>query len=87
MNIDLTKKPEDVSAQDLAILGGGTLRYIKEIGATDAIKLLGPKINVPDDAKLFCLYAADGTPMSISGTREAAIANAMEHELLTVSVH
>jgi hypothetical protein len=87
MNIDLTKKPEDVSAQDLAILGGGTLSYIKEIGATDAIKLLGPKINVPDDAKLFCLYAADGTPMSISGTREAAIANAMEHELLTVSVH
>ncbi|MBL8908764.1 MAG: DUF1150 family protein [Rhizobiales bacterium] len=85
MNTDI-KKPE-VSAQDLAILGGGTLGYIREIGATDAIKLLGPKINVPDDAKLFCLYAADGTPMSISGTREAAVANAMEHELLPVSVH
>jgi len=85
MNTDI-KKPE-VSAQDLAILGDGTLGYIREIGATDAVKLLGPKINVPDDAKLFCLYAADGTPMSISGTREAALANAMEHELLPVSVH
>ena len=33
MNTDI-KKPE-VSAQDLAILGGGTLSYIREIGATD----------------------------------------------------
>jgi len=27
------------------------------------------------------------TPMSISGTREATVANAMEHELMPVSVH
>ena len=86
MNQEINKKTE-ISDRDLALLGGGTLGYIREIGATDAIKLLGPKINVPDDAKLFCLYAADGTPMSISGTREAALANAIEHELLPMSVH
>jgi hypothetical protein len=85
MNTEL-KKPE-VSAQELAILGDGALGYIREIGATDAVKLLGPKVNVPDGAKLFCLYGADGTPVSISGTREAALANAMEHELLPMSVH
>jgi hypothetical protein len=85
MNIEMKKL--DVSSQELAILGDGTFGYIREIGATDAVKLLGPKINVPDGARLFCLYAADGTPMSISGTREAALANAMEHELLPMSVH
>ena len=85
MNTELKKA--EVSAQELAILGGGTFGYIREIGANDAVKLLGPKINVPDGAKLFCLYAADGTPVSISGTREAALANAMEHELLPMSVH
>jgi hypothetical protein len=85
MNTEL--KRSDLSAQDLANLGEGTLAYIRQIGATDAVKLLGPRINVPKDARLYCLYAADGTPVSISGTHEAAVANAFEHELMPMSVH
>ena len=53
-----------------------------------AAKLLGPQqINVPGDIKLYCLYGADGTPMSISGSFEAAFAAAREHELTPVTVH
>jgi hypothetical protein len=36
---------------------------------------------------LFALHAADGTPIMVTDTREAAIANAITHELETVSVH
>ena len=37
--------------------------------------------------KLFALHAADGTPIILTDTREAAIANAWSQELETVSVH
>ena len=37
--------------------------------------------------KLFALHAADGTPMMLTDSREAAIANAWSNELQAVSVH
>ena len=37
--------------------------------------------------KLFSLHAADGTPIMLTDTREAAIANAWSQELEPVSVH
>jgi len=37
--------------------------------------------------RLFALHAADGTPILVTDSREAAVANARTHELETVSVH
>jgi hypothetical protein len=37
--------------------------------------------------KLFALLSADGTPIMLTDTREAAVANAWSNELETVSVH
>jgi hypothetical protein len=76
-----------LSPQDLAQLGGGVLGYVREIEADEAKALLGKKARVPAKAKLFCLYNADGTPLSISGSREAAIGSALEHDLTPASVH
>ncbi len=76
-----------MTAQDLAHLGGGVLAYVREIEADDARKLMGDRIALAPTAKLFCLYNADGTPISISGSHEAAISSAMEHELVAASVH
>jgi hypothetical protein len=87
MNAKETRKVPDLSAAELAQLGGGALAYIREIEGKEAIRLIGVPAAVPADAKLFCLYAADGTPVSISGSREAAIGSAFEHELLPMSVH
>ena len=36
---------------------------------------------------LFALHGADGTPIMLTDTREAAIANAWSHEFQVVSVH
>jgi hypothetical protein len=36
---------------------------------------------------LFALHGADGTPIMLTDTREAAVANAWSQELEMVSVH
>lgn len=77
----------DMTPAQFAALGGGAVAYIKEIEGREAVKLLGPAAAVPPAAKLFCLYNADGTPISISGTREAAIGSAFEHEMVAASLH
>jgi hypothetical protein len=37
--------------------------------------------------RLFALHAADGTPIMVTDSREAAVADAWSHELQTLSVH
>lgn len=81
------KKSVDLTPQDLALLGEGDLGYIREIEVKEAQRLLGGQASVSPDSKLFCLYNADGTPVSISGSKEAALGSAFEHELMAMSVH
>lgn len=76
--------PEGV---DLASLGGGIVAYIREIEREKAEILLGVRVRAGRQKSLFCVYMADGTPFSISASREAAVANAFEHNLTPVSVH
>lgn len=87
MNATETKKILTLSPEDLGKLGGGASAYIREIEGREAVKLLGGKARVASSARLFALYHADGTPVSISGTRDAAIGSAFEHELVPMSVH
>ncbi len=84
---DMTRKTTELSPEDLALLGGGALGYIREIKRAEAEKLLGSRAIVKGNARLFCLYNADGTPVSISDSREGAIGSAFEHELMPMSVH
>ena len=87
MNEETMKKIVTFSEQDLARLGGGALAYIREIQGKEAIRLLGQETAIPQNSRLFCLYHANGTPVSISESREAAIGSAFDHELMPMSVH
>jgi hypothetical protein len=87
MNTDNMKKSVDLTPRDLALLGEGALGYIREIEVQEAQRLLGEEASVAPNSKLFCLYNADGTPVSISGSKEAALGSAFEHELMPMSVH
>jgi len=87
MNTNESRKTLELSPEDLALLGGGALGYIREIELNEAQRLLGGQATVAPNSKLFCLYNADGTPVSISGSHEAAIGSAFEHELMPMSVH
>ena len=84
-----TEKPIEITAEALAHLGGGRIAYVKAIRSEDVAALF-PQMQVPKMApgiKLFALHPADGTPIMLTDSREAAIANAWSQELETVSVH
>jgi len=79
----------DVSQETLAQLGDGHIAYVKAVRFEDVRKLF-PKTEMPQlepDQVLFALHAADGTPIMLTDSREAAVANAWSQELETVSVH
>jgi hypothetical protein len=91
----MTKEPNRtddkiaISPEALAHLGGGRIAYVKTIRSED-VRALFPQAQVPEMAPgqtLFALHAADGTPIMLTDSREAAIANAWSQELETVSVH
>ena len=79
----------DITPEALAHLGDGRIAYVKTIRSEDVAALF-PQMQVPKMApgvKLFALHAADGTPIMLTDSREAAVANAWSQELETVSVH
>jgi hypothetical protein len=84
----MTNNNETVlTPEAFAVLGGGEVAYVREI-KSEEVKTLFPQAPLmAPGMKLFSLHAADGTPIIVTDSREAALANAREHELNTVSVH
>ena len=91
MKYELKNEPENVgspmSVQDFAVLGGGRICYVKPVRSEDVHTLYPEAPEMQSGMKLFALHAADGTPILVTDSREAAVANARTHELETVSVH
>ena len=89
MNKDMSFKVGDalITPEALALLGGGRIAYVKTIRSEDVPSLFPQAPQLAPGLKLFALHAADGTPIMLTDSREAAIANAWSHELETVSVH
>lgn len=84
----MTNSNENIlTPEAFAVLGGGRVAYVREI-KSEEVKTLFPQAPLmAPGMKLFSLHAADGTPIVVTNSREAAVANAREHELDTVSVH
>ena len=76
-----------ITQEALAILGGGKIAYIKEIRSEDVPALFPQAPALAPGMQLFALHAADGTPIMLTDSREAAVANAWSQELETVSLH
>ena len=76
-----------VSLETLATLGEGHIAYVKQIRSEDVPGLFPQAPQIAPGLKLFALHAADGTPIMLTDSREAAIANAWSNELETVSLH
>jgi hypothetical protein len=87
--VNHTEPKLDISAEALAHLGDGRIAYVKTVRSED-VRALFPQAempHMPPGQMLFALHAADGTPIMLTDSREAAIANAWSQELETVSVH
>jgi hypothetical protein len=91
MNNDKTIEPNTthpaITQEALAHLGDGRLAYVKTIRSEDVRNLFPQAPQIAPGVKLFSLHAADGTPIMLTDTREAALANAWSQELEAVSVH
>lgn len=77
----------DITPEALAGLGGGEIAYVRTIRSEDVQQLFPQAPEIAPGMTLFTLHAADGTPIMLTDSREAALANASQHALVTLSVH
>lgn len=68
-------------------LGDGEVAYIKQLNGDVAQKLFPALRQVPTGIDLYAVLGADGTPLALTDSRNAAIANAIENDLVPLSVH
>ena len=76
-----------ITQEALAQLGDGEIAYVRAIRSEDVAAMFPQAPQVEPGVELFSLHAADGTPIMLTDSREAALANAWSQELETVSVH
>lgn len=76
-----------MSEIEFARLGGGQVAYIKTMSSDEALAMFPAIEDLPHGINLFALHAADGTPIALTDTRQAALSHAMDGELEIASVH
>jgi hypothetical protein len=76
-----------MSMTDLARLGGGKVAYIKVMTHDEAKELFPAVEGLPTGIDLYALHAADGTPLVLTDSHQAAVGHAMGDELEIASVH
>jgi len=86
-NDNINPRNPNVSPEALALIGGGRIAYVKAIRSEDVPAMFPQAPEIAPGLKLFALHAADGTPIMLTDSREAAIANAWSQDLEMVSVH
>ena len=86
-NNEIATRESNISPETLASLGGGRIAYVRTIRSEDVQKHFPQAPELAAGTLLYALHAADGTPIMLTDSREAAIANAWSQELETVSVH
>ena len=80
-------KAPALTPQEFAHLGDGALAYVKTITSEEVARLFPQAPALRPGVKLFALLGADGSPIMLTDSKDAAIANAWEQELETVSLH
>ena len=84
---DVLPVPPVMSMSDLAKLGGGKVAYIKILTSEEAKEMFPAIEGLPQGINLFALHAADGTPLALTDSRQAAVGHAMGDELEIASLH
>ncbi len=96
MNTNTTKRVKSrrsavqsgaISQFELAKLGGGHVAYIKTLTSDEAQRMFPAVNELPSGINLYALHAADGTPIALTDTKQAALSHAMDGELSIASIH
>ena len=83
----MTDKPIAMTEGELATLGGGVVAYIKTLTSDEASRMFPAVKGLPEGINLFSLHAADGTPLALTDTKQAAIGHAIDDDLQIASVY
>ncbi len=91
-DIDMELAEVNISTQELADMGGRKLVYIRPVLAGDVAEHLMDDdgyatYDLPDDATLYSVHAADGERLALVGDLELAFAAARQQEMNPVNVH
>lgn len=76
-----------MSEIELAHLGAGEVAYIKVMSTDQAQEMFPNVTGLPEGQNLYALHGADGTPIALTDTHQAALGHAMDGELEIASVH
>jgi len=76
-----------MSRREFQQLGDGEVAYIKRLNSDLAQKLFPALRDKLKGIDLFAVLGADGTPLALTDSRHAAVANALENDLVPLSVH
>ncbi|MDB5642794.1 MAG: hypothetical protein JWN07_2111 [Hyphomicrobiales bacterium] len=87
MIVEKTATRAPLTTEQLAHLGDGAIAYVKEMRSEDVARLFPQAPEIEPGLQLFALLSANGTPIVLTDTRDAAVANAWQNDLQTVSVH
>ncbi len=79
--------PEGLTVEQLAHLGEGAIAYVRPIKSEEAQALFPQIQGLKPGVQLYALLGANGAPILLADSRDAALANAWENQLATVSVH
>lgn len=76
-----------MSQLELAKLGDGHMAYIRTISSAEARRMFPTIEGLPKGIDLYALHGADGTPIALTDSRQAAVGHAMGDDLVIASVH
>jgi hypothetical protein len=87
MIADEKTKSAPLTPEQFAHLGDGAVAYVKAMRSEEVMRLFPQAPQIQPGLQLFSLQSATGTPNVLTDSRDAAVANAWEHDLQTVSLH
>ena len=76
-----------MTEKELAHLGGGQVAYIKVLTSDEAQRLYPAVQGLPGGIDLYALHAADGTPIALTDSMQAALGHARGDKLEVASLH
>ena len=79
--------PAEFQPADLAALGEGHIAYVRPISSDEVKRFFPQAPELTPGLELFALLSASGAPILLADSRDVVVANAMAHDLQTVSLH
>ncbi|WP_298427311.1 DUF1150 domain-containing protein [Rhodoblastus sp.] len=76
-----------LTPDQFAHLGEGAIAYVRPMKSEEAQALFPQVQGLKPGMQLFALVGANGEPIVLADSKDAAVANAWEHQLATVSLH